>query len=217
MTVVSLDMAYRSFLEVLAGSHPPRYAASLKPSSPRFTHSSQRGSRFAARTMRCAATLYSVGPCRTRTMMQASASTTRLPGGGPSLESGPKTMSSAGLPPPPERQDGWSVSPCRTPCRLSGGRRDRLSQPDPVVNLAGLDHPPQGDQQLAGERHDHRHARPSTPVGGTLAIPSDQGAVLLKDQETPGELDHAAPYPRVSGTGQASLPAPRSALVGRPR
>jgi ABC-2 type transport system permease protein len=40
MTVVSLGMAYRSFLEVLAGSHPPRYAASLKPSSPRFTHSS---------------------------------------------------------------------------------------------------------------------------------------------------------------------------------
>ena len=44
-------------------------------------------------------------------------------------EIGPKTMSSAGLPPPPERQDGWSVSPCRTPCRLSGGRRDRLSEP----------------------------------------------------------------------------------------
>src|SRR5512133_986108 len=42
MTMVSLDMAYRSFLEVLAGSHPPRYAASLKPSSPRFTHSSGR-------------------------------------------------------------------------------------------------------------------------------------------------------------------------------
>jgi hypothetical protein len=40
MTVVSLDMAYRSFLEVLAGSHPPRYAASLNPSSPRFGHSS---------------------------------------------------------------------------------------------------------------------------------------------------------------------------------
>jgi hypothetical protein len=38
--VVSLDMAYRSFLEVLAGSYPPRYAASLKSSSPRFTHSS---------------------------------------------------------------------------------------------------------------------------------------------------------------------------------
>src|SRR5512147_1608237 len=43
MTMVSLDMAYRSFLEVLAGSHPPRYAASLKPSSPRFTHSSTLG------------------------------------------------------------------------------------------------------------------------------------------------------------------------------
>src|SRR6476661_6518469 len=40
MTVVSLDMAYRSFREVLAGSHPPRYAAYLKPSSPRFTHNS---------------------------------------------------------------------------------------------------------------------------------------------------------------------------------
>jgi hypothetical protein len=35
-------MAYRSFLEVLAGSYPPRYAASLKSSSPRFTHSSWR-------------------------------------------------------------------------------------------------------------------------------------------------------------------------------
>jgi hypothetical protein len=44
MTVVSLGMAYRSFLEVLAGSHPPRYAASLKPSSPRFTHSSSLNS-----------------------------------------------------------------------------------------------------------------------------------------------------------------------------
>jgi hypothetical protein len=40
MTVLSLDMAYRSFLEVLAGSHPPRYAASLKSSSPRFPNSS---------------------------------------------------------------------------------------------------------------------------------------------------------------------------------
>src|SRR5512143_2511492 len=47
MTVVSLDMAYRYFLEVLAGSHPPRYAASLKPSSPRFTHSSCRGAELA--------------------------------------------------------------------------------------------------------------------------------------------------------------------------
>src|SRR5512147_2720961 len=45
MTVVSLDMAYRSFLEVLAGSHPPQYAASLKPSSPRFTHSSLQEAR----------------------------------------------------------------------------------------------------------------------------------------------------------------------------
>jgi hypothetical protein len=33
-------MVYRSFLEVLAGSHPPRYTASLKPSSPRSGHSS---------------------------------------------------------------------------------------------------------------------------------------------------------------------------------
>jgi hypothetical protein len=40
MTVVSLDMVYRSFLEVLAGSHPPRSTACLKPSSPRFGHSS---------------------------------------------------------------------------------------------------------------------------------------------------------------------------------
>jgi hypothetical protein len=45
MTLLSLDMAYRSFLEVLAGSYPPRYAASLKPSSPRFTHSSPEPER----------------------------------------------------------------------------------------------------------------------------------------------------------------------------
>jgi hypothetical protein len=44
MTVVSLDMAYRSSREVLAGStHPPRYAAFNQTSSPRFTHSSVDG------------------------------------------------------------------------------------------------------------------------------------------------------------------------------
>src|SRR5215204_6193391 len=41
MTVVSLDMAYRSFR---GGSgrlrHPPRYAAYLTPSSPSFPHNS---------------------------------------------------------------------------------------------------------------------------------------------------------------------------------
>src|SRR5512132_1281686 len=53
MTVVSLDMAYRSFLEVPAGSHPPRYAASLKPSSPRFTHSSCPGGQQLYPLYRC--------------------------------------------------------------------------------------------------------------------------------------------------------------------
>ena len=47
MTVVSLDMAYRSFR---GGSgrlrHPPRYAAYLTPSSPSFPHSSPLASGF---------------------------------------------------------------------------------------------------------------------------------------------------------------------------
>jgi hypothetical protein len=40
MTVVSLGMAYRSFWEVPASLHPPRYAPFNQTSSPRFRHSS---------------------------------------------------------------------------------------------------------------------------------------------------------------------------------
>jgi hypothetical protein len=62
---------------------------------------------------------------------------------------------------------------------------------------------PQGDQQLAGQRYDHGHACSATPVPGALPIPSHQSAVLLEDQEAPGELDHAATNQRVPGTRQS--------------
>jgi hypothetical protein len=42
MTVVSLDMAYRSFRGFWQARHPPRYAAFNQTSSPRFALSSQR-------------------------------------------------------------------------------------------------------------------------------------------------------------------------------
>jgi hypothetical protein len=57
------------------------------------------GSPPFARALRVAS-LYSVGPCRGRTMKQSFASAARLRGGGPILWNGPMTMLGFGSPPP---------------------------------------------------------------------------------------------------------------------
>src|SRR5579859_2292801 len=89
--------------------------------------------------------------------------------------------------------------------RSSAGR----VQLDALRHLAGGYQPPQGDQQLARQRHDYGFARGAAAIRGALAEPADEPALLLEDQKAPSQLDHAAADPAVAGTGQ-SLLAPRS-------
>ncbi len=176
--------------------------------------SGRRGSWLVERKTCCAATLYSVGSPGTRTMMQASASTTKLPGR--RTLSGKRSKDHVMY--RVAATSGVSGRPAgqRLPPSLpsAGGRRHHLSHPDTLRDLAGADHPPQGDQQLSSQGDDHCHPRSAAAVGGPLAIPANQRTVLLKDQETPGELDHSAPHPRIPGPRETALAAPRTALVG---
>ena len=115
----------------------------------------QRGARFRARFSR-AATLYWVGP-RTRTMMQSCASAAKLRSGEPILPFGMKAKGHLGIPPPrtvigvrhkrtdrPKLSGAFSV--LRSLCRTKN---------DAVRDNALPHEPPQGDQQLARQGHDH--------------------------------------------------------------
>src|SRR5438128_10066739 len=71
------------------------------------------------------------------------------------------------------------------------------------------------DQQLASQGDDHRLARARTAIGSTGLVPQCQCALLLKQQETPSELDHAAADPGVAGSGEPLFPPLCAALVRR--
>src|SRR5262245_65303172 len=75
---------------------------------------------------------------------------------------------------------------------------------------------PQGDEQLAGQGHDHLLAR-GAGIRGASFKPLDQGALLLKLEEAPGELDHSASHPSVTGSGEPLLPGAASTFVGGAR
>jgi hypothetical protein len=53
----------------------------------------------------------------------------------------------------------------------------------------------EGDEELACQRDDHRFARAGTAIGSAGLVPQCQCALLLKQQEAPSELDHAAADP----------------------
>src|SRR5207244_10732627 len=89
------------------------------------------------------------------------------------------------------------------------------TQLDAFRHLAGRHQPPQGDEQLARQRHDHGFARGAAAIGGALAEPLDEPAVLLEDQKAPGQLYHAAADPAVAGAGQSLLAPAHAALVRR--
>ena len=57
------------------------------------------------------------------------------------------------------------------------------------------------------------HARANTAIGGAGAIPQCWRALFLKQQKTPGELDHTAADPGVTGSGEP-LFAPLSTSEG---
>ena len=68
-------------------------------------------------------------------------------------------------------------------------------------DFTGGEHAPEGDEQLAGEGHDHlRFACTAGPLG-PRAEPLGQRAVLLKQQEPPSELDHAGTYAGIARLG----------------
>jgi len=128
----------------------------------------QRGARFRARFNR-ATTLYPVGP-RTRTMMQSCASAAKLRSGGPILPIGIKAKGQCRVPPPRtiigarhKRTDkaetfgvpsASSVLLCRT-------------QNDAVRHNALPHKPPQGDQKLARQGHDHGLASTASLLGAS--------------------------------------------------
>ena len=89
------------------------------------------------------------------------------------------------------------------------------AQRDALRDLACRRHAPECNQQLSRQRHDHRLARGAAGVGRPRPIPLRQRAILLEDEEAPGELDQAAPHPRVTRLGETLLPSPPAALVRR--
>src|SRR5918912_3771200 len=93
---------------------------------------------------------------------------------------------------------------------LSGGFPHK-----PVRHLAGVDEPPQRDEELSRKRHDEGLPAASTGTGDALPIPMCQGAVLLELQYPPGELDHGTAHASVTGLGNPLLPSLGPALVRR--
>src|SRR5215470_6539368 len=73
----------------------------------------------------------------------------------------------------------------------------------------------QSNEQLACQRDDHGLARANTAIGGAGAIPQGQRTLLLKQQKTPGELDHAAADAGVPGSGEPLFASARAALIRR--
>src|SRR6266699_5715036 len=110
------------------------------------------------------------------------------------------------------------VTSGRTGPKLSGALSDlrslRRAQNDAVRHHALSHQPPQGNQKLARQGHDHGLAS-AARVLGAGSKPLHQGAVLLEHEKSPRQLDHASSNSSVTGTGQPFLPAFSAALVWR--
>src|SRR4051794_33106885 len=105
-------------------------------------------------------------------------------------------------------------TPSREAVRSS---RSRRPQGEALRHLARGRQLPQPDQELPRQRHDQRLARAGAGVRGARPVPAGERAVLLVQQEAPGQLDHAPAHPGVAGPGEPLLPPPRPALVRRSR
>src|SRR4051794_5631961 len=103
------------------------------------------------------------------------------------------------------------------PARTRNSRQVRPSRDDALGRV-----PPEGHQELPGERHDRDPADPPAPLPDALAEPDTQGGVWLVAEPEPGELDRGVAQPAVAGLrdallalGPAALPrARRQAGVG---
>src|SRR4051794_21778110 len=202
---------------LIAAAPPIRLLGGVRPVGDRGRRS--EGSPLQGADQR-ATTLYPVGPRPGRTMMQPCASAAGLRGGGPTLNHGAGAMFGDGLPPPriviggPPRTRGPAPK-LFARLLLPGGGSPGRTEDDALRRLAGGHQPPQRDQQLPRQRHDHGLARAAAGVRGARPVPPGEVAVSLEAQEAPGELEHAAAHPGVAHPGQALLPPPGPALVRR--
>ena len=90
-------------------------------------------------------------------------------------------------------------------------------QNDAFGHFAEGDEFPQGDQQLSGQRDDHRLADASSSVLRSRPIQAGQFAIRLEHQEPPGELDHSVSNARVACSGQPFLAAFYATFLRRSR
>jgi hypothetical protein len=131
------------------------------------------------------------------------------------------------------RRDPSVVRPCMPCCtsvrpldppeliRFRGRSEAKSSLGLGVAHDSALhDHPSgcvllQGNQQLAGRRHDHRLPEAPAAAPDALLEPQAQGRSALMAQPQPGELDHGGAQARIAGFRHALLTIHRSALPGR--
>ena len=150
-------------------------------------------------------------------MMQSCASAAKLRSGGPILPIGMKAKGHVGIPPPrtiigaPSQANGQDGN-----CRGTFSILHSLcrTQNDAVRYNALPNEPPQSDQKLACQGHDHGLAS-AAGVLGAGSKPLRQSAVLLEHEQPPRQLNHASSNPSIARTGQPFLPAFPPALVGR--
>src|SRR5437588_5473762 len=88
------------------------------------------------------------------------------------------------------------------------------TQNDAVRYNTFMHEPPQGDQKLARQGHDHGFASAASILGAG-SKPLRQGAVLLEHEQPPRQLNHTSSNPSIARTSQPFLPAFPPALVGR--
>src|ERR1700737_2714748 len=141
----------------------------------------------------------------------------KAPGGGPILSVGINAMFEYGFP-PPRIGNSAVVLKSQRERRIGNAYPGALAcwtQDDALQGLASRDKAPECDHQLACQGDDHRLARAETAIGSAGAVPQCQCALLLKQQEAPGELDHAAADPGVAGSGEPLFPPLGPALVRR--
>ena len=161
-------------------------------------------------------------PRGVRTMKQSFASAARLRGGGPILTNGIEDHVPARVTATSDRHRPAGAKARRAPklvclrSSLTWPVRP-LPQHDAVRDFAGGDHAPERDEQLAGERDDHRRLARALGALGPGPEPLRQRAVLLKHEEPPGELDHAAAHPGIARFGETFLTSLGAAFVGRAR
>src|SRR5207237_744011 len=107
-------------------------------------------------------------------------------------------------------------SPARAPTIQCSSRASACrTQDDALQCLASGDKAPERNDQFACQRDDHGLARANTAISGAGAIPQCEGALLLKHQKAPGELDHAAADSGVAGSGEPLFAPARAALIRR--